>query len=127
MTPLRRSLIRLAHTNPDLRSDLLPLPSRRSTRMASFEASLTYLNWLKARDFEVTEEQRAEHTHMVRAAEPLVEPLRDFVNRFGLSHMMTKEEEEVLFAASRILKTMLVPQVLLKDKPKKPIKRPGQK
>ncbi len=95
--------------------------------MAAFEASLTYLNWFKARDFEVTEEQRAEHTHMIRAAESLVEPLRDFVNRFGLSHMMTKEEEGILFAASSILDTMLVPQVLLKDKPKKPIKRPGQK
>lgn len=126
MSPLRRTLIRLAHSDPDLRPHLLPLLVPEGVRVASFEASLTYLNWLKARDFEVTEEQRAEHSHMIRAAEPLVEPIRDFVNRFSLSHMMTKEEEEILYAASRILKTMLVPQVLLKDKPKKPIKRPGR-
>lgn len=88
-----------------------------------------YVEWLEQQNREVTPTQYASHMHLLRLLPAAIQSLKDVLRDHAgpPSFPATKfsvADTEVLEKALHILKSVEIPQVTLRVKEEKPIRRP---
>lgn len=119
MDDLRKSLIRLAHANPDLQKDLLPLLKVGSGAGRETAGSKAYKEKLKKG---VSEEDAAHHRSFLRKADEICRLLEEYLfTGKTFEDVFSPEDIQQIISTTKMIRGYMLPMPLLKVKKEEPI------